>query len=173
MNAAPPFHSRFRPKRGLLFAVLACALISAPHPAAATPMPYPHLMGRPNPMRAPGPRSGPVLPLGPRWESAYHTLLQGPSGGATEPLFLGLLEFYRTVISPVNGDQSDVAPVHSLYGVQAIRRHGVLLGSVLTTGRLIHEGDELRFAPVFREQGRVFHFDPMENNTYWLWEWLR
>ena len=161
------------PVLAVAMAALACALATAPGVSHANPDPYPHLRGAPNPLRAPGPRSAPRLPLGRSTETRYLELLRGPSGGAAQPMFLGLLGFYRKVISPVNGDQSDVAPVHSLYGVQAIRRHGVLLGSLLTTGRLIQEPDTLRFTPVFRERGRVFHYDPLENHTYWLWEWLR
>ena len=162
--------------RGFRLAALALALCLAATGsgvAEAADKPYPHLAGKPNLMRGPGPGAGVRLPLGLRTASAFHTVLSGPPEGAAQPLFLGLLGFYRQVISPLNGDQSDLAPVHSLYGVQAIRRHGVLLGSVLTTGRLIHEPDTLRLAPVFRERGRVFHYDPLEHNTYWLWNWLR
>jgi len=156
-----------------VMALLLAAGFLASLSAQATPNPYPHLSGAPNAMRAPGARSALRPPLGLSTETHYLDLLRGPSGGAAQPVFLGLLGFYRRVISPVNGDQSDVAPVHALYGVQAIRQYGVLLGSVLTTERLIHEPDTLRFAPVFRERGREFYFDPLEYNTYWLWDWLR
>lgn len=152
---------------------IALGLALAAGPARAQPAEdAPHLQGRPNPMRAPGPLSAPGTPLGVRTATDYHTVLAEPIGGPGQPLFLGLLNFYRTVISPVNGDQSDLAPVHSLYGVQAIKRHGALLGTVLTTERLIHEPSEIPHAPAFTEHGRTFHYDPLEANTYWLPAWL-
>lgn len=139
----------------------------------ARPHPFPPAIGKPNPMRAPGLLSGPRLPLGARPRSGYHAFLARPVEGGQRPLFLGLLAFYRTVISPVNGNNSDLAPVHSLYAVQAIKEHGMLLGTLLTTERLIHEPNEIPLAPAFTEDGRVFHHDPLIWNVYWLPDWMR
>jgi hypothetical protein len=141
--------------------------------ARAAPDPYPYSTDAPNPMKAPGLRSSSRLPLGIHPRTGYGVLLQRPVEGASQPLFLGLLSFYRHVISPVNGNQSGVAPVHSLYAVQAIQTHGVLLGTLLTTERLMHEPSELPVTPRFVEGGRVFHYDPLLHNTYWLWDWLK
>lgn len=166
---------RVRPRgrlaAGVVTVVLGCALAALPGVAVGQSRPgYPHLAGRPNPMRAPVARSAPRLPLGTATATGYGRVLAESVEGAQRPLFLGLLAFYRTVISPVNGDQSDVAPVHSLYAVQAIKAHGVVLGMVLTAERLIHEPDELAMAPPFREAGRTFYYDPLRYNTYWLWQ---
>ena len=61
----------------------------------------------------------------------------------------------------------------ALYAVQAVQAHGVLLGSVLTTARLIDEPSVVGRAPRFTEGGRTFFYDPLEWNTYWLPDWLR
>ncbi|MBI3993714.1 MAG: membrane protein insertion efficiency factor YidD [Candidatus Lambdaproteobacteria bacterium] len=84
----------------------------------------------------------------------------------------GLLSTYRNVVSPVDGDRCDMAPSCSLYSRQALRRHGVLLGVLLTADRLLHEADEqVRVAPV-RIGGELAYPDPLEHNTYWLPGWL-
>ena len=156
------------------FMLLAGLILTAgPAGAQRNPAPYPHIIAAANPMGAPRPFQAPLVPLGADTATGFREILREPVASATEPLFLGLLKFWRGVISPVNGDQSDLAPVHSLYAVQAIQRHGVLLGCLLTTERLIHEPDEIPLAPLLREGSREFSWDPLAHNTYWLWEWLR
>lgn len=162
--------------RRLLLAALALALLGAGAPPAGAQGrrdPFPPAVERPNAMRAPGLRSGAALPLGRAPHTGYGAYLARPVRSTPQPLFLGLLAFYRTVVSPVNGSNSDLAPVPSLYAVQAIKAHGVLLGSVLTTERLIHESSVIPTAPRFREDGREFFYDPLAWNTYWLPPWLR
>lgn len=165
------FHTA--PLPPLVMVLLAAMFWGLPAVALAGPHPYPHTEHRPNQMKAPGPGSSMRLPLATNVRTNYHLVLGQPVESTAQPLMLGLLHFYRTVISPVNGDQSDVAPVHSLYAVQAVKTHGVLLGVVLTTERLIHEPDELRQTWSFVENGRTFYHDPLMNNTYWLWDWLQ
>ena len=154
----------------ILLASMAALALGAPQGRH----PFPPAVERANPMQAPGLLGGPRLPLLPaKPRTGYEAFLQQPVEGAQRPLFLGLLALYRTVISPLNGSNSDLAPVHSLYAVQAIKEHGVLLGSVLTTERLFHEPDEIPYAPSFLEEGRVFHYDPLAWNVYWLPDWMR
>jgi len=157
----------------LPLALLMAALLAAPATARERAQPFPPDVGRSNPMRAPGLLSGPQVPLGTGLHTGYHAFLTLPVRSTPQPLFLGLLEFYRVAVSPVNGSDADLAPVPSLYAVQAIKTHGVLLGSVLTTARLIDEPSVIPVAPHFREDGREFFYDPMAWNTYWLPAWLR
>lgn len=158
-------------------AVLAAALLAANPAAPAWAQgrghPFPPAVERHDAMRGPGLRSGPRLPLGRQPHTGYGAFLRAPVRSTPQPLFLGLLGFYRTVVSPVNGSNSDLAPVPSLYAVQAIKTYGVLLGTVLTTGRLIDESSVVRHAPRFREDGREFFYDPLPWNVYWLPAWLR
>ncbi len=82
--------------------------------------------------------------------------------------FLGLLRFYRTVVSPVDGDRCSMAPTCSLYSRQALRDHGVFMGILLTADRLLHEADEIPHAHKIVIGGETYYHDPIENNTYWL-----
>ncbi|MEE8434753.1 MAG: membrane protein insertion efficiency factor YidD [bacterium] len=151
----------------LLISVACCAFITQSAFAQMRRHPFPPQLGQPNPMRAPGLTSGRRIPLGSRPRSGFHSVLSRRTEGGQRPLVLGLLAFYRVVVSPVNGSNSDLAPVHSLYAVQAIAAYGALLGLVLITERLIHEPGEIPFAPPFTENGRVFHYDPLIWNVFW------
>ena len=82
--------------------------------------------------------------------------------------FLGLLRFYRTVVSPVDGDRCSMAPTCSLYSRQALRDHGVIMGILLTADRLLHEADEIPLAHKIVIGGETYYYDPIANNTYWL-----
>ena len=160
-----------KPGRQAAIALTACLMLwgsaAAPLWAQPRPHPFPPAAGLSNLMKAPGLLSGPRQPLGSAPRTAYHRVLSRPVTSGPQPLFLSLLAFYRTVVSPLNGSNSDLAPVHSLYAVQAITEYGVLLGTVLTTERLLHEAGEIPFAPRFKENGRVFHHDPLVWNVFW------
>ncbi|MCH8074906.1 MAG: membrane protein insertion efficiency factor YidD [SAR324 cluster bacterium] len=180
-NSMRPSHSIF-PASGLrrilfglrismpvavLISVACWAFLSPSASAQMRRHPFPPHQGLANPMRAPGLTSGPRIPLGSRPRTGFHAVLSQPTEGGQRPLLLGLLAFYRVVVSPVNGSNSDLAPVHSLYAVQAVAAYGSLLGLVLITERLIHEPGEIPFAPAFTENGRVFHYDPLLWNVFW------
>lgn len=49
---------------------------------------------------------------------------------------VGVLQFYRRVVSPLMGPHCRFAPSCSSYAVTALRRHGALRGSWLTLRRL-------------------------------------
>jgi hypothetical protein len=88
-----------------------------------------------------------------------------PSPG--EKMVEGVVAVFRDYISQVDGDRCPSYPTCSQYSLEAIRKHGVLLGLLLTFDRLIHESDEVRRAPMVR----IFHsyrpYDPVENNDFW------
>ena len=91
----------------------------------------------------------------------------GHAPGAAVGFFAGLLGFYRTVISPVDGDRCSMAPTCSLYSRQALETHGALWGILLTAERLLHEADEIPQAREIVLGGETFYLDPLDNNTYW------
>ena len=62
----------------------------------------------------------------------------GPSPG--QWIAEGGLHFFRKYISPVDGDRCPSYPSCSQYGLEAVHKHGALLGFLLTVDRLIHEG---------------------------------
>ncbi len=79
----------------------------------------------------------------------------------------GVLRFFQEYISPVDGDRCPCYPTCSQYSVEAIRRHGVWIGVVMTFDRLIHEPSEIRQAPLVKVYGSYRYYDPVENNDFW------
>lgn len=124
-------------------------------------------------MRGPTAFSAPRVPLGLSARSDYAHILRRPADGVAVAAFLGGLRFWRNGLSPLDGARSDLAPVNSLYSVQAFNEHGVVLGFVLTADRLLHEPSLAGQAPWFEEEGRRFYLDPLRNNTWWLPGWLK
>jgi hypothetical protein len=99
-----------------------------------------------------------------------------PAGSPTVPtqtadfpgiVFDAYLRFFQRVISPVDGARSNMYPTGSDYARQAIKKHGALLGIVLTTERLMHEGNEGQRAPRIRKYGLWRIYDPVDANDWW------
>jgi hypothetical protein len=67
----------------------------------------------------------------------------------------------------VDGDRCPCHPTCSRYSVDAIRKHGVVMGVILTADRLMHEGDEIRQVPVVKVYDSYRYYDPVENNDFW------
>ena len=88
----------------------------------------------------------------------------GPAG---LPL-VTLIRLYQAWFSPVYGDRCPMTPSCSQYGVDAIRKHGPVVGVVMTSGRLMHEADERRYAPIRVSGPRYLFVDPVENNDFWF-----
>jgi len=79
----------------------------------------------------------------------------------------GLVGFFKVYISPVDGDRCPAYPTCSQYSLEAIRKHGFWVGSVLTFDRLIHESDEIRIVPAIKVYDSYRYYDPVENNDFW------
>jgi hypothetical protein len=79
------------------------------------------------------------------------------------------LRFFQRVISPVDGARSNMYPTGSDYSRRAFRKHGALLGIILTTERLMHEGNEVIVAPRIKKHGIWRVYDPVAANDWW---WL-
>lgn len=89
-----------------------------------------------------------------------------PGQRAAEVLF----RFFQTSISPVDGERCPSYPTCSQYGREAVRKHGVVLGLVMTFDRLIHESDEVHSAPLIPVEGSRRYYDPVENNDFWWYK---
>ncbi|MEE8398123.1 MAG: membrane protein insertion efficiency factor YidD, partial [Desulfobacterales bacterium] len=59
-------------------------------------------------------------------------------------------------------------PSCSAYGKQAIKKHGVALGTIMTAARLTHERGEMRFSPMVKTAKGYRFYDPVENNDFWF-----
>lgn len=81
---------------------------------------------------------------------------------------LWAVEFFRAVVSPVDGDRCPSEPTCSAYAVQALRSQGPLLGSLLTAGRLLAEADEAAFAPRIFVAGRWKVYAPVADDLAFL-----
>ena len=80
------------------------------------------------------------------------------------------IQFFIRYISKVDGDRCPMYPTCSSYGIEAIKKHGVLIGVVMTADRLIHENNEMDYAPVIRVGDRYRYYDPLGDNDYWWFE---
>ena len=81
--------------------------------------------------------------------------------------FLWSIRFYQKFITHVDGDRCPMYPTCSAYSVQAFKKHGPVIGVVMTADRLIHELDEQRFVPLKQVGSRLRFDDPLENNDFW------
>ena len=52
-------------------------------------------------------------------------------------ILLSMIRFYQIYISPYKGTKCPYFPSCSGYGVEAIKKHGALIGSVLTVWRIL------------------------------------
>jgi len=91
--------------------------------------------------------------------------------GSTNPAAVALgwaVQAYRATVSRVDGDRCPSYPTCSAYALEAVRRHGALLGAVLTAGRLLGEADEAAFAPRILIDGRWRVYAPVEDDLAFL-----
>ena len=96
--------------------------------------------------------------------------LRGKTVGTKDPdsaWELGLHLFLVQYISPVDGSRCPSEPTCSSYSAQAFRKHGFVMGWLMTVDRLIHESDEDKVSPVVIRDGKGKIIDPVENNDFW------
>jgi hypothetical protein len=79
----------------------------------------------------------------------------------------GLIKFFQTYISPVDGDRCPSYPTCSQYALEAVRKHGAMAGMIMGFGRLLHEFDEIHLSPLIRVHDSYRYYDPVENNDFW------
>ena len=112
-------------------------------------------------------------PLHGPWDSpAYRVLVQrdtetGRNTSMSSPFFISLLNFFSTVISPVDGDRCPSYPTCAAYSKEAYQKHGALLGTLMTVDRLFHEADESGFSPTVEVYGVGRIYDPVSANEFW------
>ncbi len=83
---------------------------------------------------------------------------------------IGLIHFYQEHLRTFKNPQSACPsyPECSTYTIQAVKKHGALLGTFMLIDRLWRETGTAGEPPFVRHQGRVLHYDPLEWNDYWL-----
>lgn len=80
-------------------------------------------------------------------------------------------QIYSRYITRVDGARCEHRPTCSRYAVDAIKKHGYVLGSLLTIDRLLRaeRSSTLRDLPIDKvEDGRHYFADPVENNDFFF-----
>ena len=79
----------------------------------------------------------------------------------------GALTAWHNVLTRADGPRSVMYPTASGFLGQAVAKHGMLIGIMLTTDRLLHEWDEQQRAPRIVIYGVSRVYDPVEANDFW------
>jgi uncharacterized protein len=82
----------------------------------------------------------------------------------------GALAAWHHVLTRADGPRSVMYPTASGFLGQAVAKHGMLIGVMMTTDRLLHEWDEQQRAPHIVKYGVRRTYDPVEANDFW---WAR
>ena len=78
------------------------------------------------------------------------------------------LKFYRNTISRADGHRCPMHPSCSEYSAQAFRKHGFIIGWIMTKDRLLRCGrDEVRLSEEVIVNGKTRTFDPLHHNDFW------
>ena len=85
---------------------------------------------------------------------------------ATFPIKL-LITFFQKVISPVDGATCDFYPTCSAYAKQALKKHGLFLGLVMASERVIRDHSPEGYDLIYKFD-RYYVYDPVENNDFWF-----
>ena len=87
--------------------------------------------------------------------------------GIVEEIAAAPVLFYQHFLSHLWGQSCAYYPSCSNYALLAIRKHGAVIGTVITFDRLQHEANEARTSPQILTGGQIKVYDPLENNDYW------
>jgi putative component of membrane protein insertase Oxa1/YidC/SpoIIIJ protein YidD len=87
--------------------------------------------------------------------------------GILEEIAAAPVLFYQHFLSHQWGQSCAYYPSCSNYALLAIRKHGAVIGTVVTFDRLQHEANEARTSPLILTGGQIKVYDPLENNDYW------
>jgi uncharacterized protein len=106
-----------------------------------------------------GPWPQPIITQ-PAGQSAFETSVPGLA-------VRGALTAWHTVLSRADGPRSVMYPTASGYLGQAVAKHGMVIGIMMTADRLLHEWDEQGRAPRVVKYGISRSYDPVEANDFW------
>ncbi|SLM33225.1 conserved hypothetical protein [Desulfamplus magnetovallimortis] len=84
-----------------------------------------------------------------------------------------LFTFYKKHISVTDGNRCAMFPSCSKYAEDALKKHGLFIGWIMTCDRLIRCGrDETKHlrAKPFESNGRIFFSDPVKANDFWWYD---
>ena len=103
-------------------------------------------------------------PWGKDADLVNHSCALPPTSTCQTPLMGGiakcLIGFHQTVITPIDGPRSHFLPSSSQYTLDAMRKHGFLLGFTMGCDRLMRENED----PWVYEKVKDIHGYPMKYN---------
>ena len=89
------------------------------------------------------------------------------AGSGNNPVF----RFYERVISPIDGHRCPMHPSCSTYAVQAIEKHGIVIGWMMACDRLQRCGrDTVKMASQVTIDHEIHAHDPVEANDFWWFD---
>jgi|GEM_PF-462481 putative membrane protein insertion efficiency factor len=107
----------------------------------------------------------------PSWEK----ITQTEPGPRARSMQSNIIEFafsiYTNHITKIDGARCEHRPTCSRYAVDAVRKHGFVVGSWLTIDRLMRgsQSSSLRTLPIYKfENGRPYFRDPVEENDFFF-----
>jgi putative component of membrane protein insertase Oxa1/YidC/SpoIIIJ protein YidD len=78
------------------------------------------------------------------------------------------VKLFQQFISGADGDRCPMVPSCSAYCVHATKKHGPIIGFVMTCDRLLRCGrDEVRLSPPIVHGDAVYSHDSVDNNDFW------
>lgn len=99
--------------------------------------------------------------------SASATAPSGPNDGFVDFVYQG----YARYLTKVDGPRCEHRPTCSHYALLAVKRHGYVVGSMLTIDRLLRgsRSSALRSLDIYKvEDGVRYYYDPVENNDFFF-----
>lgn len=87
-----------------------------------------------------------------------------------DPLY-SIVKFYQgplNHLSAVRRGECPMYPSCSEYSKESIRKHGMIIGWMMTCDRLMRCGrDETKISPIIIVSGKWKYYDPVERNDFW------
>jgi len=85
------------------------------------------------------------------------------------PVMAAPIHFFQNYLSGADGHRCPMTPSCSSYALQAMQRHGAIMGWIMASDRLMRCGrDELNQSPSVMTRHGIRNRDPVENNDFWL-----
>ncbi len=95
----------------------------------------------------------------------------------TSPLSLGILNifnFYRKILSPLDGPKCPYYPTCSQFGIEAVKRYGIFWGVLMLFNRQMREYPNLlrdKWYPLVIKYGVLRAYNPPERAFLWSKFW--
>lgn len=94
-----------------------------------------------------------------------------PTSTARDGLVDFVFDAYSGYLTKIDGARCEHRPTCSKYAYLSIKRHGYVVGSLLTIDRLLRgrRSSVLRELEIYKvEDGARYHYDPVENNDFYF-----